>query len=250
MAFAFSPNGRPYILAAAGTEVMQRVGDEDEVTYFLKTHRRPALWDFEGGAEPVILDSDWDDLVEPFAFSPDGQFFVWASYHQATPGVWDTQSGAALGEISGHTGRVSAFALSPDGHLIVSVSDDQTLKLWDFESRTELATLPIALSVGGIAFHPASPQFACSVPDKNATLLRADATSLGQQAWDRQIYDLFGIEYGPIVVTAVDRDGDLAVRCPGCLAALHVKRSQLGTEMPCSQAGCGARLRLNSFALT
>jgi len=53
----------------------------------------------------------------------------------------------------------------------------------------------------------------------------------------------FGIEYGPIVVTAVDRD---ATPRPLPRLPRDAAREAIPAwyEMPCSQAGCGARLRL------
>ncbi|MGL4498546.1 MAG: WD40 repeat domain-containing protein [Planktothrix sp.] len=35
-----------------------------------------------------------------------------------------------------------AVEIAPDGKRAVSASDDKTLKLWDLETGTELATLP------------------------------------------------------------------------------------------------------------
>jgi WD40 repeat protein len=42
---------------------------------------------------------------------------------------------------SGHGANISALAFSPDGHYLVSASEDSTLKLWDPESGTEIRTL-------------------------------------------------------------------------------------------------------------
>jgi WD40 repeat protein len=41
----------------------------------------------------------------------------------------------------GHTGRVIALAVSPDGRTLISGSDDQTVRLWDLPSRRALMTI-------------------------------------------------------------------------------------------------------------
>jgi len=43
--------------------------------------------------------------------------------------------------LEGHTDQLTSMALSPDGKLLVTGSDDKTLRLWQFESGKELRTL-------------------------------------------------------------------------------------------------------------
>jgi WD40 repeat protein len=49
--------------------------------------------------------------------------------------------GHLLHTFAGHTRRVCAVTLTPDGRLAISGSDDNTLKVWDLESGNELMTL-------------------------------------------------------------------------------------------------------------
>ncbi|MFB2969677.1 NB-ARC domain-containing protein [Aerosakkonema sp. BLCC-F183] len=49
--------------------------------------------------------------------------------------------GALLRTLTGHTHRVYAVAIAPDGKLAVSASGDKTLKVWDLASGKELNTL-------------------------------------------------------------------------------------------------------------
>ena len=39
-----------------------------------------------------------------------------------------------MGTLAGHTGVVYSVAFSPDGNLVVSGSDDKTVKIWDTET--------------------------------------------------------------------------------------------------------------------
>ena len=81
--------------------------------------------------------------------------------------------------------------------LETSASHDQTLKLWDAESGRELGTLPFLGSLLCIATHPWLPRAVCA-----------------DSAGGVHLIDLEGIEYGPVIVTALERDGALTVRCP------------------------------------
>ncbi len=45
--------------------------------------------------------------------------------------VWDTATGALLGELPGHRERVVALELSADGQTLVTVSWDRTARVWD-----------------------------------------------------------------------------------------------------------------------
>jgi WD40 repeat protein len=64
------------------------------------------------------------------AFSPDGRWLASASYDQSIR-LWDTQSGAELTTLNGHSKKVQYVAFSPDGKLLASGSNDSTVILWD-----------------------------------------------------------------------------------------------------------------------
>jgi WD40 repeat protein len=58
-------------------------------------------------------------------------------------GLSDRSARAAdeVRRLEGQTDQLTSMALSPDGKLLVTGSDDKTLRLWQFESGQELRTL-------------------------------------------------------------------------------------------------------------
>ena len=55
--------------------------------------------------------------------------------------VWDLTSGQELRTFAGHAYGVKSVAVSADGRLALSASEDHTVKVWDLTSGQELGTL-------------------------------------------------------------------------------------------------------------
>jgi WD40 repeat protein len=187
------------------------------------------IWDPRSGRRHQVL-AGHDGAVNDCAVSPDGELVVSAS-DDHTLRMWDPGSGASRQVFEGHTGRVSACLVSPDGKHLVSASEDYTLRIWDLAAGTERAMLPLLGDPRGVTFEPSRPLAVCG--DAGGTVY---------------IFDLVGIEYGPIIVTAVDFGSGPVVRCPLCLAELPLPDDLLGAEeMRCTEAGCEGRMRVNPF---
>ncbi|MDE0327444.1 MAG: hypothetical protein OXN27_26245, partial [Candidatus Poribacteria bacterium] len=58
-------------------------------------------------------------------------------------GIWiyDAETGKELDLLTGHTGFVSTVAFSPDGNTIASGGYDETIRLWDVQTRREIRIL-------------------------------------------------------------------------------------------------------------
>lgn len=71
-----------------------------------------------------------------------------------------------LATLKGHTDQVREVAVSPDGKILASCSDDHTVKLWDIAMQRELATLQgHSDDVDTISFSPDGRQLASAGSD-------------------------------------------------------------------------------------
>jgi len=138
------------------------------------------VWSVPDLREIAVLPHDIERIVFALAFSPDGRQLVtgtsdgllrlweWESQHLvatwlghsfgcdvvqwspdgklATGGrdqivrLWNPTNQMELAVLKGHAGRVNALAFSPDGQILVSASEDNTLRSWNVAS--ERADLP------------------------------------------------------------------------------------------------------------
>jgi WD40 repeat protein len=89
------------------------------------------LW--RGGETLSRLDCD---VVHTIVFSPDGRTI--AFNHSMNIQLLDATTGKAGATIPAHSSTINRLAFSSDGKLLVSVSDDRTVKVWDCESNENL----------------------------------------------------------------------------------------------------------------
>ncbi len=169
--------------------------------------------------------------VEGCAVSPDGTFVVSASADR-TLRSWDPATGMETRSFIGHADIVNDCAISPDGSWVGSASSDGTVRVWNADTGATEATFVTSGAATAVAFHPSVP-------------LLASGDRGGGVCFAR----LAGLEYGPLVVTAIGSAGSMSVRCPSCSDSAPIEVGRLGTELTCARVGCGTCLRVNSFAL-
>jgi WD40 repeat protein len=106
-------------------------------------------------------------------FDPDGQHLATGNVSGAgRPGgtkpaleIWDLNTGQRLKSLSGHEGTITQVAFRPDGQQIVSSALDQTVKVWDIETRTVVVTFQEEAPALGVTFSPDGLRIASASAD-------------------------------------------------------------------------------------
>jgi WD40 repeat protein len=121
-------NGDPILIALLSIRSMQMqpLPEGDQV-----------LGDAAATALPLHLFGSQDDRIIAAAFSPDDRMLLTAGLKGAMH-LWDTQSGAELRSLTGHTGNVTRVMFSPDGQYVITGGSDGMLRLWDVQTGVEL----------------------------------------------------------------------------------------------------------------
>ena len=94
-----------------------------------------------------------------------------ATAEKPTIRLWNSSDPRVSVELSGHTDWVTGLSFSPDDRMLVSCSDDQTVRFWDVDTRSELEALRITdVAVTGVAFAPHGASVAFGSRDGNVRL--------------------------------------------------------------------------------
>lgn len=132
-AAAFSPNGRRiatcgtdwgiYVWDAATGKLIRRIAWPIGPRYLLP-----------GGAFSIPTGG-----LTALCFTGNGRVLVGGE--SRTVRLWDIDNGKDLVCLRGHTGAISAVAVSPDGRQVLTGSQDGTARLWDISTGRELVRL-------------------------------------------------------------------------------------------------------------
>ena len=191
-AAALSPDGRELALATRSEQVELRGGRTGSVQRMLAvpTDVRPAALAFsrDGQSLAAVADAgrvivwarsrDWRPRVlggaggalRTVTFTPDGRAVVAGGGADGDVWLWN-MSGGQPATFAGHSAPVTAVAVSPDGKILASASEDFTARLWDIDTRATIRVLTGPQSiVTGIAFSPSGSVVATTAEDGKVRL--------------------------------------------------------------------------------
>ena len=102
------------------------------------------------------------------------------TYHVQTSNTWNKLEKISLANtLSGHSKRVSSIAMTPDGQLIASASEDKTIKLWNLRTGKLLRTLTgHSEGIRSVAMTPDGKLLASGGDDKTIKLWNLDTGNL------------------------------------------------------------------------
>jgi len=119
-----------------------------------------------------------------------------------------------LGELAGHNAAVWRVAISPGDELLITVSEDCTMKFWDAETLLERWTQPVnpPCPIKAVAFSPDGQRFATAQFDGSAKLWETvDGRGLGRSDHAGPVWDVvFSPDGSPRIATA-SLDGSATV---------------------------------------
>lgn len=93
---------------------------------------------------------------------------VSAGYSEGTLNVWDLESGAKLRPLAGHTGAITALAVTNDGQTVISASVDKTIRIWNLKTGKWIRTIECHSSA--LAPMPDNRRFLCALHDGPLTI--------------------------------------------------------------------------------
>ncbi|PSB03888.1 beta-propeller domain-containing protein [Merismopedia glauca] len=114
---------------------------------------------FQTGELLHVLKTELGTLLASLAVTSSGKFAVSASWNptdEIAIETWDLATGKARDRFNVSDIAIFTFAISPDEKLLIAATDSGNLKIWDFQTFTELSTTlhPHVLPIDRFAITP------------------------------------------------------------------------------------------------
>ncbi len=113
-----------------------------------------ALIDYENERIIKIVDIDSLGWITCLEYFKDNNFALTAAYDFIIK-RWDLKGGTLIQEFPGHTNFVTSIISLPESDILISGSEDNTVKIWDIKENKEIATLVSIDSNDWVVYTPA-----------------------------------------------------------------------------------------------
>jgi WD40 repeat protein len=118
-------------------------------TLALMNGRTVSVFDTGSGHELFTMAKATAGSLSSMAVSPDGSLLAAGEADDAAGGahsscsiiVWSLDTHKIIAELKGHEAAITDVAFAPDGKLLVSASDDGSVRLWDVSAQQARAVL-------------------------------------------------------------------------------------------------------------
>ncbi|HCI79662.1 MAG TPA: hypothetical protein DHW02_08225, partial [Ktedonobacter sp.] len=141
---AFSPDGEQFAS-----------GGDDGVIHLWDTWRRTSIARLKGHKNSIRAITFHPTTTLLASGSVDGTIHLWQLDTLQSTELTRQEQTNVHGPLAAHERGVWSLAFSPDGKLLASGSEDQTIRLWNVHSGHNIETLQGSVSwVGAVAFHP------------------------------------------------------------------------------------------------
>jgi WD40 repeat protein len=135
------------------------------------------------------------DVIFSVVFSRDGKYL--ATSAGDTVRWWDVTTGKQVREFRGHPYGVECLAISPDGKVLASGSNDGTFRLWDVATGLEICCVQgHVLDIRSIAFSPNGKTLATAGRDARIRLWDA-GTRKKTQELEGHTSRIFSVAFSP-----------------------------------------------------
>lgn len=115
--------------------------------------RQIFLWNVYGQCDNVMVMKGHTGAIMELCFSPDGAH-LYTCATDNTVAVWDVPTGIRIKKLKGHASFVNSVSGARRGpELLVSASDDNTIKLWDARKRNPIASFDSSYPVTSVLFN-------------------------------------------------------------------------------------------------
>jgi WD40 repeat protein len=178
------------------------------------------LWDVETGEGRIGFDGHANRVLS-VNFSPDGASVLSAGCGELDAAnrcikgeiiLWNVETGEEIRRFEGHTAAVNNAVFSPDGLLVASAADDNSVRLWNAETGAEMQSLQ------GHTNRATNAVFS-----SDSKLLLSTAWDTTARLWDvetgRELRELvghnravFGAAFSPDGTMALTGSADLTIR--------------------------------------